>query len=47
MQIFAGLPWSALLALAAGAAVVGKGAIDAAAQERATYRESSLSYILP
>jgi hypothetical protein len=46
MQIFAGLPWSALLALAAGAAVVGKGAIDAAAKERATYRESSLSYIL-
>ena len=47
VQIFAGVSWPALLALAAaGAAVVGKGAIVGIVKDRAVRRESSLSYIL-
>jgi hypothetical protein len=47
IQLFAGVSLPALLALAAaGAVVVGKGAIEAAEKERAVLRESSLSSIL-
>jgi len=47
VQIFAGVSWPTLMALAAaGAVVVGKGAIEAIVKDRAARRESSLSYIL-
>lgn len=47
VQIFAGVSWPTLLALAAaGAVVAGKGAIEGIVKDRAARRKSSLSYIL-
>jgi hypothetical protein len=47
VQLFGDLSWPTILSLAgAGAAYVGKAAVDAYFAERATLRESSISYIL-